>query len=370
MNSQFFVSCLESRMEDETNWYSRFELGPFLQGQALTVANSLRRTLLAQQKGIFLIAVEIEGAVHEYSRLEAVKESILDILLNLRQISFIVKDENDFPDKQETLLGYFDIQGPGVVKASDLKLPKNIECINPNHCIATLTRNVSFQGRFLILLNSNFNFKANSIGDPLTFSPELFRQEINGKLPNTNWLYINPSFSPIQRVNYVVQANSNILLDKEIIILELWTNGTIHPKKAIQKSCFELAQLFSGLSVFNEDSLKISSILNRFKSIKTEITEEKGTFRELKEKIVFSSGQNENNFQEKFVDRVSSILDLDIANLNLSLQLYLTLKKLNIQNIGNLIQYKKEELKHVSNFSSDNITQVENSLKIFGLALN
>ena len=80
------LSCIESRVENNTSFYGRFQLGPFELGQGLTVGNALRRTLLSELRGLAITAVEIQGASHEYSALLGVRESVLDILLNLKQV--------------------------------------------------------------------------------------------------------------------------------------------------------------------------------------------------------------------------------------------------------------------------------------------
>jgi DNA-directed RNA polymerase subunit alpha len=80
------LSCIDSRVESPMKFYGRFELGPFAPGQGLTVANSLRRSLLSQLTGTAIPLVEISGASHEYETLTGVRESVLDIILNIKQI--------------------------------------------------------------------------------------------------------------------------------------------------------------------------------------------------------------------------------------------------------------------------------------------
>ena len=91
---QVLLSCIESRIENNRSFYGRFQLGPFDLGQGLTVATALRRTLLSELTGIAITAVTIQGASHEYSTLHGVRESVLDILLNLKQIVF---SRTEFP---------------------------------------------------------------------------------------------------------------------------------------------------------------------------------------------------------------------------------------------------------------------------------
>jgi DNA-directed RNA polymerase subunit alpha len=352
-------------MEQETNWYSRFEIGPFPTGQALTIANSLRRTLLSENQGIFVTAVEIEGAIHEYSRLDGVREAILDILLNLRQISLLPNEDNiqeDISLNQETFVGYFDLQGPMDVKAKDLNFPKHIECVNPNQHIATLTRNCTFQGRFLIMKNPTTLFKNQSIGDPLIFTKQSGKQELGNRLLDKNWLYVNPITNAIQRVNYVVEQFGDVWEQKEVVILELWTNGTVHPKQAIQTACNNLSKLFLSLSSVNTTAFKFPSSLARFKRLKTETSSDStGGQKTVSENVV--------SLNETTTDRLTILFDLDIANLNLSLTTYLSLKKAKIENIGNLLQYKKSDLTQFLKLSDNQFHEIETALNVFNLTL-
>ena len=108
-------------------------MGPFEPNQSVTIANSLRRTLLSELYGLAITAVEIEGAIHEYSNLKGVSDSVLDILLNLKHV-VLKKTFYSF----KPVLGYLRVEGPGKVLASDLRLPPFVQCVDPNHLIANL----------------------------------------------------------------------------------------------------------------------------------------------------------------------------------------------------------------------------------------
>jgi len=160
------LSCIESRVENNRSFYGRFQLGPFDLGQGLTVATALRRTLLSELTGLAITAVAIRGASHEYSTLSGVRESVLDILLNLKQIVFsLVESEldNDFSynsaSKQnlaESKIGFLKVYGPGIVKAQDIKLPNTIQCVDPDQYIATLASNGTLEIRFIICEGKNY----------------------------------------------------------------------------------------------------------------------------------------------------------------------------------------------------------------------
>lgn len=370
MKPTFFLSCLESRIEDSTSWYSKFEIGPFPSGQALTVANSLRRTLLSQRQGVFLMGVEIEGAIHEYSRIKGLKESILDVLLNLRQLSLVYTEKMSYSN--DLLIGYFDIQGPGVITALNLQFPKGIECINTNQVIGTLTRDGSFRGRFLISIEAKPPLFG--VGDPIKINENLEKN-----FSKTQWLSLNPVINPVRRVNYSVEQFKDIWEQKEVAILELWTNGSVHPKQALQDAINNLAQLFFSISWIGESAAKSFSPSARFFELKNDLSSfysnkriGKTTFSE---SSISSIRQqiSENNvvsphFDEIRSERVSALLDLDIANLNLSLKIFLILKKLNIQNIGNLLKFIKSNAVSLQSFTQIERNEIHKSLNEFGLS--
>lgn len=369
MNPTFFLSCLESRIEDNTSWYSKFEIGPFPTGQALTVANSIRRTLLSQRQGIFIIGVEIDGAIHEYSRLKGLEESVLDILLNLRQLALI--STTNKVNSLDTVIGYFDIQGPATVCAKDLQFPKGIECVNVNQYIATLSRDGCLRGRFLIACQPDSTI---ALGDPVKLSDQTDTISNPKNFSKAQWLALNPILNPVRRVNYSVEQFKNVWEKQEVAIIELWTNGSIHPRKALQEAIENLASLFLSISWINGTTFRALTTSEKFLNIsKKEISTEQKLFNKNldpdfeNESKQLSPISLENNNLES--ERISTILDLDIANLNLSLKTFLMLKTVGIQNIGNLLEFQKNNLKKLSEFSDVEKQEIKESLNDFGFSL-
>jgi len=160
--SQFFISCKESKIENNRSFYGCFHIGPLEPSQSITIANALRRTLLSELYGFSIISVEIEGASHEYSSLMGVKDSVLDILLNLKEI-VLRKSINpiSFQDRKnidpleyeygmKPQIGYLKVRGPGLVRASNLRLPCFIQCVDPDQYIATLAQDGFLNMKFVI----------------------------------------------------------------------------------------------------------------------------------------------------------------------------------------------------------------------------
>lgn len=185
------LSCIESRVENNRSFYGRFQLGSFDLGQGLTVATALRRTLLSELNGLAITAVAIRGASHEYSTLCGVRESVLDILLNLKQIVFSIVDselENNSFSKSsikknlsESQIGFLKVSGPGIVKARDIKLPTSIQCVDPDQYIATLADNGSLEIRFIICEGKNYIVQTTS---PSDISSPLSQQHFSYKSLN------------------------------------------------------------------------------------------------------------------------------------------------------------------------------------------
>ena len=139
------LSCIDSKIINPTLFYGRFELGTWNSGQAINIANILRRGLLSELSGTSITFVKIIGTSHEYDTLPGIQECILDILLNLKKI--ILKSEFKVFSPQ---IGFLNVKGPGIIRAGDLKLPFFINLIDPNQYIATLTQNGLLNIKFLI----------------------------------------------------------------------------------------------------------------------------------------------------------------------------------------------------------------------------
>ena len=157
MNKNPLLSCIESRVENSRSFYGRFQLGPFQEGDGVTVANSLRRALLSEITGVAITAVKIRGVPHEYSNLSGVRETVLNILLNLKELVLT----SNFK-LQEPQVGYLHVQGPGVVKAKDLRLPSCVQCVDPEQHIATVLCNGVVQMKVLISKGKRYTSQAPS----------------------------------------------------------------------------------------------------------------------------------------------------------------------------------------------------------------
>ncbi len=232
MQNKFF-SCVESRIQDQGELYARFHLGTFFRGQALTVANALRRTLLAEIPSMVVTEVHIEGVVHEFATIPGIQESVLDILLNLKRLVFTLSDqESSFITQQATKNKVFlKIRGPAEVTAGALKLPPHLACVWPDHHIATL----SSDGELTLSLGLEI-VNPNEIN---LFRPKNSTPTINEK----KIFQLDTIPSPVRKVNYVIHE-LDAKTGSEYVALEIWTDGSLKPNQALQFSLKQLTKLF------------------------------------------------------------------------------------------------------------------------------
>ena len=137
------IHCLESKTKELNTKLSRFAIGPVKKGQGLTIGNALRRVLLSDLKGLAIAGVRIADVNHEFSTISNVKEDVIDILLNLKQI--VLKG-----NITEPTLSRLTYHGPGIITAKDIELPSEVTLVEPNQYIAYVNTNRTVEMEFLI----------------------------------------------------------------------------------------------------------------------------------------------------------------------------------------------------------------------------
>lgn len=307
------IQCLQSKTLEVNALFSRFAIGPLKKGQGLTIGNALRRVLLSDLQGLAIAGVRISQVNHEFSTLPEVKEDVIDILLNLKQIvlkGFI----------KESFISRLSYHGPGIITAKNIELPEEVKLVEPNQYIATVNTSKIIEMELLIKIGEGYSItNGNNIGD----LPEGF-------------LGIDTVFMPVKKVNFFIETASNeASLDLESLILEVNTNGSITPIQAISSAAEILQNILS--------SLKITDSPLPIKAIKeTNLTKETNTF--------------------------DSIL---IEELELSVRAFNCLKRANIHTLADLLKYSQEELLEFKNFGQKSADEVVLNLqKKFGKTLN
>lgn len=381
---KFFISCVESRLEEKKDLYALLQIGPFEKNHTLTVANNLRRALLSELDGVAITAIRIEGVLHEYSSLQGVRESVLDILLNIKQIVVASAFKLQTPH-----FAYLECAGPKIVTAGEIIFPSYLKCMNPDQPIATLSPGGTLRIAFFICPGKNYWVQladATSISPYLKALPKgVFNEETQKflkfqKFSKANILPIDAVFMPVNRVNYTIEIDDEI--DTEIqyehIFFEIWTNGTIHPIEAVQRASQAFIGLFEPFQNLYHNFQTIQPVWKQLTPLKANIiTSEDGT-RSFLEGVEFKAQPQEKKQKDKGRENLeqnqrqnitSPVLDLDIGNLELSLRPFTCLKRANIHTIKQLLNYSKDELLLLKNFGKRSLEEVENSLFKLGYFL-
>lgn len=233
-----FVSYIESRIEDNNTLYARFHLGTFVGGQALTIANALRRTLLAEIPAFIITKVEIDGVNHEFATLPGIHESILNIVLNLKKMVLVGENLNMFSLGMQEFKASLNVRGPKVLTAKDIKFPSELAPLVPSHHLATLSSSAELNLSLIIQYCDPLIFKKQNKENLNTFSQELILDTVP---------------KPVKQVNFGIHQIPNQPND-EFISLEIWTDGSISPKDALGYALEKLTRIFYDFTAFNKNS--------------------------------------------------------------------------------------------------------------------
>jgi DNA-directed RNA polymerase subunit alpha len=301
----FQVQCLQSTEKTETDLYSKYYIGPFIKGQSTTIGNTLRRVLLSSLQGLAIVGARITGINHEFSTIPHVKEDVVDILLNLKQIVF--KGELNEPT-----LARLKVKGPGIITASDIELPPNVKLIDPRQYIATITAKSNVEMEFLITRGQSY----------------LKNSALESIIP-TGFLSVDAVFMPVKKVNFFVEtAQTTNSSELESLILEIWTNGSLTPAEALSTSAEILENSFELLKITNTTS---TLAIN---------------------KEIYPTEENPEQLDTIFIEE-----------LELSVRAYNCLKRANIHTVSDLMQYSANDLLEFKNFGQKSADEVCESLK-------
>lgn len=307
------IQCLHSKIQEANALYTRFAIGPLKPGQGFTIGNALRRVLLSDLQGLAIVGVRISGVNHEFSTVQDLKEDVIDILLNLKQI--VLKGYL----KEPTLLRLV-YHGPGIITAKDIELSEGISLIEPNHYIATASASKTIEMEFLIKNGSGY-----SICSTPSQIPEGF-------------LGIDAVYMPVKKVNFFIEtSNDNTISENlESLIFEIQTDGSITPLEALNQGSEILQTIFDSL---------------RSKGLPSQAV-----------RVSEDDSKKDNN------DRLSDVM---IEELELSVRAFNCLKRANIHTLSDLLSYSQEDLLEFKNFGQKSADEVCLNLKAkFGKVLN
>ncbi len=290
--------------------YTRVTLEPLERGFGHTLGSALRRIMLSSIVGSSVTEVSIDGVLHEYGTIEGVQEDVIDIMLNLKDISFKMNG-----NKSATLT--LSKKEVGQVTASDIELKNDIEVVNPDHVIANITTK-----------SGSLNMQI-EVSEGIGYSAASQRKEDVNRIVGS--LLIDASFSPVRKVSYRVDsARVEQRTDLDKLIIELETDGTIDPETCIREAA---TILHDQVSVFVD-----------LKAI--EEKEQKTEEAEIDPNLL----------------RPVDDLELTVRSAN-------CLKAENVYYIGDLIQRTENELLKTPNLGKKSLTEIKDILGTYGLSL-
>jgi DNA-directed RNA polymerase subunit alpha len=295
--------------------YGKFVAEPFERGFGVTIGNSLRRILLSSIEGSSVTQVKIRGAQHEFTTIPGVLEDVTDIVLNVK--SLVVKNHSD-----STRVITVEKSTTGVITGADIQTDSDVEIINKNHVIATLTDNVPFMMEMVVENGRGYvPSSEHSTGD----------HEI-GIIP------IDAVYSPVTRVRYEVEetrVGQKTNYDK--LTLELWTNGAVHPEMALVEAAKILRKHLNPFVQYAELGPRVHAPAR-------------------------GGGLTGDGALE-------SKLSMSLAELKLSVRAMNCLESENINTVRDLVQKTEDQLLEVRNFGDTTLTEVKEKLTELGLYL-
>ena len=317
---------------EHSQFYGKFVVEPLERGYGVTLGNSLRRVLLSSLPGAAITSIRIDGVLHEFATIPGLREDTTELILNLKDLAIKVSGNGSptfggypratpvpAPENEEPRVLRIDKCGEGDVTGADIDTPADVEIVNPEIHIATLSdENASLSMEMTVEVNKGY---------VLPEKHERYRQQI-GVIP------VGSAFTPVRKVNFTLEATRvGHRSDYERLIMEIWTNGTIEPGDALGQAAHILdnyIQLF-----FNVSSTKLFL------------------------PSVPAAGPS--------ADQKAP--DARIEELDFSVRTYNCLKKANIQTIADLVQTTEEDLMNIRNFGRKSLLEVRDKLAQFGQRL-
>lgn len=301
--------------QNESKTYGEFVIEPLERGFGLTLGNALRRTLLTALPGASVCAVQIDGALHEFSALPGVEEDVTMIILNLKGLILKIDDEGDTLHRIEV-----DVHGPATVYAKDLQLPAEVEVINPDLEIAHLA-----EGGHLKMVIYARNGRGYVTCDE------------NKTLVNTQGalgaITTDSNYSPIEKINYEVEP-TRIGHDSRFdsLKLEVTTDGSISPADAVSIASQILIMHF-------EKFLDLEGVIASFEA-----------------------------FKDEEVTSVDKFTNMTIDELDLSVRSYNCLRRQGFQTVQELTQISEDEMMKFRNLGKKSLKEIEDKLAELGLS--
>ncbi len=297
-----------------------YEIDGLYPGYGHTLGNSLRRIILASIPGAAITSVKIEGAEHEFSTLDGVREDVVTILLNLKKLRFEIIGGESQTVKLSAK------GGPKKVSGADLELPGQVRLLNPNAYICELTdKNASIEAEFRVERGLGY----------------VAREQLKKDRVEIGEISIDASFSPIRRANYEVE-NMRVgdRTDFNRLRIAIETDGTISPRKALESAIEIMITQLKSVVGFREEEIA-------------------------QEVAPATSGESEVQTPEN----AAEVMKTRIEDLELSSRTISALEKANIRTVGGLARKKEADLLEIEGMGPKSIQEVKRALANFGIIL-
>ena len=303
---------LEFERETLTDRFGRFSAQPFERGFGTTIGNALRRVLLSSIEGTAIVAVKIDGVLHEFSPIPGVVEDATDVILNLKQVPLRMHVAH-----AKTLLLEADKQGE--IKAGDIQTDADVEILEPDAHIATIAEGGRLQVEMRVRRGRGY------VSADKNFDEDL----------GVGWIPIDSVHSPIKKVNYLVEAaRLGHTTDYEKVTLNVWTNGSITPRDGVSLAS---RLIRDHLSIF----IALDDPVDQFQEPAVELPQ---------------VASNEN-------------LEKSVEELELSVRSYNCLKNADIRTIRELVQKTEVDMLKTKNFGRKSLNEIKDILVSMGLGL-
>jgi len=304
-------------MLEADDFFGKFEFRPLEPGYGITVGNALRRILLSSLEGFAITSIKIDGVEHEFASIPGVIEDVTNIILNLKKVRF-----KQIVEEIENEKVSITVSGSEVFKAGDIgKHLSGFEVLNPDLVVCNLDQGASFQIELTINKGRGY----------------VPADENRGLSDDVNVIAIDSIFTPIRNVKYAVE-NYRVeqKTDYEKLVLEISTDGSIHPKDALKEAAKILIHHFM---LFSD------------------------------EKILLEQSETEGNeeFDEEIL-HMRQLLKTKLSDMNLSVRALNCLKSAEVETLGELVQFNKNDLLKFRNFGKKSLTELDELLDSLNLS--
>ena len=309
------INNIKIKVEDLSDNYGKFIIEPLEKGYGVTLGNSLRRTLLSSMWGAAATAIRIEGITHEFDTIPGVKEDVIEIILNIKEL--VVKI---FADEPQILK--LKAKGKKTVTAADITPNINVEILNPDLKIATLNGNAKLYMEIVVEKGMGY----------------LLAEKNKKSDQSVDTIFIDSFFSPITKVRYDVEtASLSQFSNYEKLTLEIFTNKSILPDEALSKSANILIKYLKIFTKFSPEVVELEGEL-------------------------ISKEEKEKSEKEK-------ILNKTIEELDFSVRSYNCLKKSNVNTLRDLVNYSPIEVIKIKNLGKKSLDEIKEKIIKYGFVL-